>query len=575
MKKESAKRTKYDIFISYRREGGLQYAVALQSMLLNMGYSVFLDVRDLSSGHFDTALLTRIEMCKDFILVLSDGALDRCAEPDDWVCREIEHAMKLNKNIIPLIPDGVSPAERLPHQLPQSISALPSYQIFSINLMQIKAAVSQLHDALLSSPHPYLRILEKALPFIAALLILAVLAIGYVLYRQYTSVFPHNKEQESIVSETIAYQTLNLGQANLAIGAHLLALDHSEAYLRAEASRSKAMLALDYAMEQTANSYANLMPLSDSLSERLDGTPFNKGDIASQAYALSVLLEGMYDIQSYLRTFLLDDPMLSVPHKLDYIKCCREITALDQDNLFYALNESLLPVSDQALSKFRTDLLPTLTYIYTGQPWIYLQDELISQQNRTQQKSWELTNELFASSGQEQHDTDVLGFELENNQEALEQARQELYQMHRPLDTDDPDTLWLKAITFISHGMNDAAAECFTLYQSKMTNEDDRRCANSALQFALQMDKTDVLGGCVVSFHEEGKPQQAVQVGDIIYALDNVYIYTYEDYLRVKESLDAPQLSILRFNGEAYSFETIPYDPKAGKIGLISLCLDI
>lgn len=37
MKKQSDKRTRYDIFISYRRAGGLQYAVALQSMLLNMG----------------------------------------------------------------------------------------------------------------------------------------------------------------------------------------------------------------------------------------------------------------------------------------------------------------------------------------------------------------------------------------------------------------------------------------------------------------------------------------------------------------------------------------------------------
>ena len=575
MKKPASKHAKYDIFISYRREGGLQYAVALQSMLLNMGYRVFLDVRDLSSGHFDTTLLNRIEACKDFILILSDGALERCSQEDDWVCREIQHAIRLNKNIIPLVPDGAAPGERLPQSLPESIASLPSYQVFSINLMQINAAISQLHSALRSTPHPYLRILEKVLPFIIVLLVCGVLAVGYGLYRQYTSVFPHNKEQESIVSETIAYQTLNLAQVDIAIGMHLLALDYSEAYLRGEASRSHAMLALDYAMEQAKESAANIKPLSDSLSARLDGTPLNKGDLASQASALNTLLDSMYGIQSHLRTFLLDDPMLSTPHKLDYIECCREITALDQDNLFYALNESLLPVSDEALSKLRTDFLPTLIHIYTGQPWLRLEDELISQQNRTQQKSWELTNELFASSGQEQYRTDAMGVDVANNQESIEQAQQNLYQTYRPLETDDPDTLWLKAITFISSDMNDAAAECFAMYQSKMTTEDDQRYANSALQFALQMDKTDVIGGCVVYFHEEGKPQQAVQVGDIIYALDNVYIYTYEDYIRVKESLEAPTLSVLRFDGEAYSFETIPYDPSAGKIGLISLCLDI
>lgn len=575
MKSKVSNRAKYDIFISYRREGGLQHAVALQSILLNMGYSVFLDVRDLSAGQFDTTLLNRIEKCKDFILILSDGALDRCNQPDDWVAREIEHAMKLGKNIVPLIPDGASPVERLSAVLPPSIEMLPSYQAFSVNLMQINAAISQLHSALLSSPHPYLRVLEKVLPFLAALLLVVLLGVGYWMYQSYTSVFPHNKAQESLVSETIAYQTLNLAEVNAAIGMHMTALNYSEDYLRGDVSRSAATLALDYAIEQAQSAYANIKPLSDSLSERLDGTPFNKGDIAAQANALQTLLNSMYGTQEHLRAFLLDDPMLSTAHKIDYIECCREITKLDQDNLFYALNESLLPVSDKALSKLRTEYLPAMNYIYTGQTWIDNQDELTSQQNRTQQKSWELLNQLNASSGREEYRTRGMELDGKINQQAIEESRQSLYEAHRPLDTDSPDTLWLKAITFVSSGMNEAAAESFALYRTKMETPDELRYTDSALQFVQQMETTDVIGGCVVCFHEEGKPQQAVQVGDIIYAMDNVYIYTYEDYMRVKESLEAPLLRVLRFDGVSYSFETIPYDPNAGKIGLRSLCLDI
>ena len=51
----------YDIFISYRREGGIDSAVALQSTLRQMHYRAFLDVDGLHAGKFDEALLRHIE----------------------------------------------------------------------------------------------------------------------------------------------------------------------------------------------------------------------------------------------------------------------------------------------------------------------------------------------------------------------------------------------------------------------------------------------------------------------------------------------------------------------------------
>ncbi|MBR6592354.1 MAG: hypothetical protein IKK81_07030 [Prevotella sp.] len=43
---------KYDIFISYRRDGGAQYARILQLMLIQRGYKVFLDYDKLIVGVF-------------------------------------------------------------------------------------------------------------------------------------------------------------------------------------------------------------------------------------------------------------------------------------------------------------------------------------------------------------------------------------------------------------------------------------------------------------------------------------------------------------------------------------------
>lgn len=43
---------KYDIFISYRREDGAQYARIVQLLLEHEGFSVFLDYEELKDGQF-------------------------------------------------------------------------------------------------------------------------------------------------------------------------------------------------------------------------------------------------------------------------------------------------------------------------------------------------------------------------------------------------------------------------------------------------------------------------------------------------------------------------------------------
>ena len=47
---------KYEIFLSYRRDGGMDTATLLSQTLKNKGYRVFLDVESLRSGAFNTKL---------------------------------------------------------------------------------------------------------------------------------------------------------------------------------------------------------------------------------------------------------------------------------------------------------------------------------------------------------------------------------------------------------------------------------------------------------------------------------------------------------------------------------------
>ena len=93
-----------DIFISYRRVDGRDYARNIMQALKIVGYpKVFFDYNSLRDGIFNTQILDAIFSCKDFILVISPLALKNCGREGDWVAREIRTAIKYQKKIIPIV----------------------------------------------------------------------------------------------------------------------------------------------------------------------------------------------------------------------------------------------------------------------------------------------------------------------------------------------------------------------------------------------------------------------------------------------------------------------------------------
>lgn len=110
-----------DVFVSYRRATGSQLASLLKVHLQLRGLSVFIDVERLEAGKFDNNLLDSIKTAKNFILVLSPNALDRCigdVECKDWVHKEIVAALASDCNIIPIMDNFLWPdAEQLPEDM--------------------------------------------------------------------------------------------------------------------------------------------------------------------------------------------------------------------------------------------------------------------------------------------------------------------------------------------------------------------------------------------------------------------------------------------------------------------------
>jgi hypothetical protein len=116
----------YDVFLSYRRDTGSELAQLVRTHLERRGFRVFLDVRELGAGHFDDALLTRIEEAPDFVLILGPHSLDRCRQEGDWVRREIGHAIASGRNVVPLaMPEFRFPD---PSELPAELATLPRHQ---------------------------------------------------------------------------------------------------------------------------------------------------------------------------------------------------------------------------------------------------------------------------------------------------------------------------------------------------------------------------------------------------------------------------------------------------------------
>lgn len=102
---------KYDVFISYRRDGGYDTAKHLYDLLVRDGYKVSFDIDNLRCGDFDTQLLERIDQCKDFILIVDQHAFDRTLDSTfdpkkDWMRCELAYALKKNKNIVPVFLSG-------------------------------------------------------------------------------------------------------------------------------------------------------------------------------------------------------------------------------------------------------------------------------------------------------------------------------------------------------------------------------------------------------------------------------------------------------------------------------------
>lgn len=60
----------YQVFISYRRDGGESLTGRIADRLSSLGYCVFYDVESIRSGTFNAQIFEAIDNCQDVLLIL-------------------------------------------------------------------------------------------------------------------------------------------------------------------------------------------------------------------------------------------------------------------------------------------------------------------------------------------------------------------------------------------------------------------------------------------------------------------------------------------------------------------------
>ena len=140
------------VFISYRRTN-LPWALNIYQYLTYHNYDAFFDYESIDSGSFEQVIVGNIKARAHFLVLLTPSALERCANPDDWLRREIETAMDEKRNVIPLFLENFSFGNpSVSKVLTGKLAALKSYNGLNIHTDYFQEAMQRLCTRFLDVP---------------------------------------------------------------------------------------------------------------------------------------------------------------------------------------------------------------------------------------------------------------------------------------------------------------------------------------------------------------------------------------------------------------------------------------
>jgi hypothetical protein len=149
---ERVKKTEKTVFLSYRRTN-ISWALAIYQNLTQHGFDVFFDFNGIAGGDFERVMLESIRARAHFLVFLTPSTLERCADPDDWLRREIEIALDSHRNIVPLMLEGFDlGTPTIVAQLTGKLAALRHYNALHISAAYFSGSMERLRRGFLEVP---------------------------------------------------------------------------------------------------------------------------------------------------------------------------------------------------------------------------------------------------------------------------------------------------------------------------------------------------------------------------------------------------------------------------------------
>lgn len=607
---------KYDVFISYRRNGGEHTAKILKDRLEDLGYKVFFDVESLRSGDFNTKLYSVIEECQDFVLVLSPDSLERCENEGDWVRLEIEHALKNNKNIVPVMLRGFT----FPEKLPDSIDSLRFKNGLEANSEFFDAFIQKLQKFLNTKTNLFRRltqniIFKRTWPVLLSLVILTGLIYGGITVYNMNkkNAYPNSQTENNLVSEIFMYVQNNLSISNEITRQVNDAYKACDQYLV-----NKDDLSYQQAISQITTSITNInkLKISDNIlnsdvSNKIDNSPFDKADVISfNKYLSEMNIHFQTNLQS-LKYYINPQSKLDLSVKREILEQDKKQLELFTTDMVYSTNYILLPIDAQykGLKDFKRDVLPVMTSLpFDKHTWSTDKSELENLINTNVKKLEDIVNKesqlvgninvplmqqkadmvkQLEQAGMSQKDAEAyvanilqhsdnttnLQKQIDETKQKTEQLKENAKTKFAPLQTDTSDIIWGKMLRFLTLQMPNQAIECAQAYYMKVkdSKEDYEKDASTfipiLIQYIKQISKTGIdYGTMVVGFSSQQTNHYFYHIGDIIVAVNKTSCKNFDEMNALKKDNQDNVITIMRLNSKGeFEFKDFTLNGKGEK----------
>jgi hypothetical protein len=520
----------YDIFLSYRREGGFETAKMVQEKLKSLGYRVFLDFEDLRTGKFNEKLYSVIAECKDFMVVMSPGCLDRCEKADDWLRLEVVHAIENKRNIIPILLRNF----KWPDTMPAGMEELKYMHGLSASDEFFDAFIKRLVSYLKSSPSIIRKF--KRLWVILAISIAAISSFVFF-YGRYES----QRQLEQVSNAVIGDIGLKMTRLNAELDGvaevskkwmafyQLMVMPGDTVY---KTQARLAFIQLINYREQQLQNIDYQSPLTDHYLNVLTKSKVPLEDVqAFYTTAYRLFFDEAAGYYASLKSFA-NMPVQGWSLQTGEMMLLRErMLYYNGETLYYNILELIADMPESSVQVYHR-FSAQLTH-FPSTPKMG-KDAARAAAEKSLNMYQKALNEYAALTGQankdvkelekdverlalKQQKVDLLKEEVKTVESRLDQSKANLLKKCQPVPDDDEWMIWGKMLRLLSVKMNKEALEILKAFEIKMKSKGETVEVYTKpieLFIANHLWK-EYNGGAVVIGFEDDKPHSCLKIGDI------------------------------------------------------------